>query len=227
MEVPLYGICRFSLVAFNIFFFVFNFCQSDCYVSWYIPPWVYPVWDSALPRLGCLFPFPYQGTVQLLSFQIFPQVPFLSLFSFWGPYNASVGLFNVVSEVSQTVSISFHFCFSILFHGSDFHYFVSRSLMHSSVSVILVLIPFSLFFISAILLFISVLQFFQVFVKHLLYPLDPCFHSFSKILDHLHYHYSELLLLILFLVGCLSLLHLVVFLGFHLFPSSGACSSAI
>ena len=57
MEVPLDGICCFSLVAFNIFFFVFNFCQLDCYVSWYIPPWVYPVWDSLhFLDLYCLSP---------------------------------------------------------------------------------------------------------------------------------------------------------------------------
>ena len=49
----------------------------------------------------------------------------------------------------------------------------------------------SVFFISDVLLFISVLQFFQVFVKCFLHHLDPCLHSFSEILDHLQYHYSE------------------------------------
>ena len=27
-------------------FSVFNFCQFDYYVSWCVPPWIYPVWDS-------------------------------------------------------------------------------------------------------------------------------------------------------------------------------------
>ena len=45
MGVPLYVICRFSLVAFNILS-VFNFCQFHYYVSWCVPPWVYPAWDS-------------------------------------------------------------------------------------------------------------------------------------------------------------------------------------
>ena len=48
--VSLYVICCFSPVAFNILS-VFNFCQFD-YVSWCVPPWVYPSWDSVLPGLG-------------------------------------------------------------------------------------------------------------------------------------------------------------------------------
>ena len=45
--VPLYVICRFSLVAFNILSLpLSNFCRFDCYVSRCVPPWVYPSWDS-------------------------------------------------------------------------------------------------------------------------------------------------------------------------------------
>ena len=79
------------------FYLCLNFCQFDYYVSWCIPPWVYPAWDSVFPGLG-LFPFPCLGSFQLLSLQIFSQV--LSLFSFWGPYNVNVCVFNVVPEVS-------------------------------------------------------------------------------------------------------------------------------
>ena len=39
--------------------------------------------------------------------------PFLSLISFWDPYDANVGAFNVVPDVSETVLISFFFLFSI------------------------------------------------------------------------------------------------------------------
>ena len=45
MGFPLYVICHFSLVAFNILS-VFNFCQFDYYVSQCALPWVYPAWDS-------------------------------------------------------------------------------------------------------------------------------------------------------------------------------------
>ena len=51
--------------------------------------------------------------------------PFLSLFSFLFPYNANVGVFNIVPEFSYTVLISFHSFFFILFcfdfHQSVFH----------------------------------------------------------------------------------------------------------
>ena len=46
---PLYVVLLFSLVAFNILcllFYVFNFCQFDYCVSWCVPPWVYPAWDT-------------------------------------------------------------------------------------------------------------------------------------------------------------------------------------
>ena len=44
-----------------------------------------------------LFPFPYNGSFQLQSLQIFSQI--FSLSFFWEPYNANVGMFNVVLEV--------------------------------------------------------------------------------------------------------------------------------
>ena len=51
MGVPLYAISHFSLDAFNILP-AFNFSQFDYYVSQCVPHWVYPAWDSLLPRLG-------------------------------------------------------------------------------------------------------------------------------------------------------------------------------
>ena len=45
MGVPLYVICHFSFVAFNMLS-VFNFCQFDYYVSWCVHPWVYLSLDS-------------------------------------------------------------------------------------------------------------------------------------------------------------------------------------
>ena len=41
MGVPLYVICHFLLVAFNILS-IFNFCQFDYYMSRCVPSWVYP-----------------------------------------------------------------------------------------------------------------------------------------------------------------------------------------
>ena len=55
MGIPLY-IIIFYLVAFN--------------VSWHVPPWVCPAWNSTHPVLGCLFPFSCEESFQLLSLQI-------------------------------------------------------------------------------------------------------------------------------------------------------------
>ena len=79
----------------------------------------------------------------------------LSLFSFWDPYNVNVGEFNVVPEVSEAIFISFHSFFFILFFSVISTILSSRSLICSFVSVILLLIPSSIFFISVIVLFIS------------------------------------------------------------------------
>ena len=51
-------------------------------------------------------------------------IPFLFLFFFWDPYNSNVGVFDIVSEFSETILSSFHsFCFILLFR-SYFHQFI-------------------------------------------------------------------------------------------------------
>ena len=77
MGVPLYVICHFPLVAFNILS-VFNFCQFDYYVSWCVPPWVYPSWDS-LHFLDLTISFP--------KFRKFSAIISSNIFS--GPYSLS------------------------------------------------------------------------------------------------------------------------------------------
>ena len=64
--------------------------------------------------------------------------PFLFLFSFWDSCDPNV-VFNVVPEVSETVLISFHSLFFILFCVSDFHPSVFQ-FIYSSALVILLLI---------------------------------------------------------------------------------------
>ena len=49
---------------------------------------------------------------------------FLSLFSFWPCHTENSGAFNVVPEVSETVLISFHSFFFVLFLCSYFHHSV-------------------------------------------------------------------------------------------------------
>ena len=83
----------------------------------------------------------------------------------------------------RLTSVFFLFFSYTLFYSSDLHILSSRSLICSSASVILLLIPSSVLFISVLFV-----QFSQVFRKHFLYLL----HFFPKILNHLHYHYFEL-----------------------------------
>ena len=54
---------------------------------------------SVLSGHGWVFPFPFREVSIYYLFKYFLR-SFLSLFFFWGPYNETVGVFNVVSEVS-------------------------------------------------------------------------------------------------------------------------------
>ena len=84
----------------SIIFLFFNFCQFDYYVSWRVSPWVYPVWDSlCFLDLGGYF---LSNVREVFDYNLFRYFlcSFLSLFSFWDPYNANVVAFNVVPEVS-------------------------------------------------------------------------------------------------------------------------------
>ena len=144
----LYLICCFSLVVFNILF-IFESCHFDNNVSWYLPAWVSPLWDSLhFLDLGNYL-FPCQGSLGLLSLQIFSQA--LSLCSFWDPCNANVSVLDVVS---QAILFSFHsFFYSVVV---IFIALSSNSLVYSYVSFSLLLIPFVVFFISVIVFLYSV-----------------------------------------------------------------------
>ena len=101
-----------------------------------------------------------------------------------------------------------YFCHSVSRHSFPF-FCLSYSAIDSFQSFLCVF--FCLFF-SIIMLFITVLQFFQFLVKHFLSFLDSCLHSVSKILG------SSLLSLlqILFQVDCLFDFHLFCLVGFYL-----------
>ena len=128
-------------------------------MSWHVSPWIYPVWDS----LGFLDLIDYflSHIREVFKYNLLKYFlsPFVFLFFFWDPYNFNVGVFNVVSEVSETVLNSFHSFFFILLCGSYVLILSSRSLIRSA-SVILLLIPSREFFISFIVLFIIVCSFF-------------------------------------------------------------------
>ena len=78
---------------------------------------------------------------------------FLFVFHFWDSYDLNVGVFDIVSEVSEVVLISFNsFFFSALFISTILS---STSLILSSASVILLLVPSRVLLISVIALVLT------------------------------------------------------------------------
>ena len=69
-------------------------------------PRVYPVWDSG--PLGFDYFLFHVGEV--FSYNLFGifLIPFLLLFFFWDAYTLTVGAFDIVTEVSETILGSFH-----------------------------------------------------------------------------------------------------------------------
>ena len=185
---------------FYYFIFVFNFHHFDYYVFQCVPPWVYPAWDS--------FCFLDLGTFPILG--NFSAIISSNIFS--GPFYLSSGtpimrmlVHLMLSQRSPRLSPFIFICFSIFCSVAVISTILSfRSLIHSSASAIL-LIPSSVLFLSVCTLVLLVswetfLASSQSFLPFFIQ--DPGSSSLS-------------LFWILFLEGCLSPLHLLVFLEFY------------
>ena len=94
----------------------------------------------------------------------------------------------------------------------------SRSFICTSASLILLLIPSSVLFISVCLFLSSCRSLVNISYN----LLSLCLHSVSEMLNHIYYHYSE------FFFWKVAYLHFIklFFLGFYLVPSSGMQLSA-
>ena len=68
MDFPLYLMCYFSLTAFKILSLTLIFVIFNYSVSQHESLWVHLIWDFVLPGPGYLFPFPGQGSFQLISY---------------------------------------------------------------------------------------------------------------------------------------------------------------
>ena len=128
-------------------------------MSQHVSPWIFPVWDSL--RFLELIDYFLSHIREVFNCNLFKYFlsPFLYLFFFWDPYNSNVGAFNVVPVVAKIVLNSFLFslfCYAVVISTI----LSSRSLIRSSASVILVLIPSTEFLIS-----------FSVFFYHCLFAL--------------------------------------------------------
>ena len=125
MGFPLYVTCCFSLTVFNIYYLFF---VSLINMSWHVPPWVYPVWNSLhFFDLGDYF---LSMLVRFSTITFSNIILFLPLLSPSPPprptYNSNTEMFHVVQWVSETVLFSFHSFSFILSHSRDFPHFVSQ-----------------------------------------------------------------------------------------------------
>ena len=155
MGIPLYIICCFSLAAFNIFslYLIFDILINMCLGVFLLGFILY----GTLCFLDLIDYF-HSHIREIFNnnhFKYFVSL-FLFLFFFWNPCNSNVGVFNVVPEVSETVMILF-ILFSLFFSVVVISTISSsRSLIRSSASVNLLLIPHIEFFISFIVWFLIV-----------------------------------------------------------------------
>ena len=75
------------------------------------PLWFNLVWDCVLPRPGCLFSFPGEGSFQLLCLQRCSLSLSSLFFFFWDPYNVNVNILDVISSLLNCPRFSFLFFF--------------------------------------------------------------------------------------------------------------------
>ena len=120
---------------------------------------VYPVLDS-LCFLDLIDYFLSQFE-KIFDYHLFKKffILFLFLFFLKYPYNMNVGAFNIVPEVSETILNSFH-SFPIFCCSAVISTILSFSSLFHSASDILQLIPYRVFLISVITLFVSVYSLF-------------------------------------------------------------------
>ena len=138
-EIPFYVICCSSHCCFQYFLFTFNLCQFDEYMFQLIPPRIYLVWDCLyFLDLSDLF---FSLVREVFDCDLFRYLlrPFIFFFLFWDSYSSNVGVFNVVSEFSNTLFIFFFSLFCSTVQISII--LSSRLLVHFSVSVVLLQIP--------------------------------------------------------------------------------------
>ena len=130
-------------------------------MSWHVSPWVYPVWDSSC-FLDLIDYFLFH-VEEIFYYNLFKNflIPFLFLLFFWDPMIRML-VCLILSQRSLRLS-SVLFVLFTLFCSSEVISTIlsSSSLICSSASDILLLIPSRVFLISVIVLFVSVCLFFN------------------------------------------------------------------
>ena len=158
MGFPLYVTSCFSLAAFNIlslclvFVSLISMCLGVFLLGFILYGTLCASWTLLTISFSMLGKFS-----TIISSKI---SHFLFLFFFWDPYNMSIGAFDIVPEVSETILSSFHSFYFILLFRSYFHHFIFQ-LTDSFFCFRYSAIPSRVFLISVIVLFTSVYLFFN------------------------------------------------------------------
>ena len=128
-------------------------------MSWHVSPCVYPVWDS-LCFLDLIDYF-LSHVREVFDYNLFKCFLRPFLFFFWDPYNRML-VCLMLSQKSLRLSSILFILYSLFCLVAVISTILSsNSLIRSSASVILLLIPSSVFLISVIVLFITVYLFFS------------------------------------------------------------------
>ena len=117
MRFPLYVICCFPLVVFNIFSLYLIFVSlTNMYLCVFLLGLIlYGTLCTSWTLVTISFPMLGKFST-MISSNIFQSLSF-----FWNPCNLNVGMFDVVPGVSETVLTSFHSFCCILFCSRGFH----------------------------------------------------------------------------------------------------------
>ena len=222
MGIPLYVICCFSFIAFNIFSLPLIFVNLiNMYLGVFL---LYPVWDSLhFLDLGDYF---LSHVREVFDYNLFKY--FLSLFlsSLFGTPIMRMLVHLMLSQRSLKLSSCLFFLFSLICSVAVISTILSSSsLIRSSASFMLLLIHSSVFFISVIVFFNSVCLFLISSIS--LLNISCIFLVCASILFPRSWIIFTVITLNSFSVDCLSPLHLVVLLGFCLTSSSATYFSAV
>ena len=159
------------------FISVFTFCLLDFCVPLVVHPWAYPACESL--DFPDLFDYFLSHVRDLFSYYFFKY--FLGSFSLFSPTGTPI-MWMLLSQRSLRLCSFLFTLFAIFCFAEVISIILSiRSLIYSSVSIILLLFPSSV-------LFISVCSLVRLGIW---WTFTTVSHSFSETLDHLHYHYSE------------------------------------
>ena len=106
LGVPLYVICHFSLVAFNILSLslIFFISLITVYLDVFLLGFIL-FGTLCVSWTWVIISFPILGKFSMI---ISSSIFFLFVFFFWDSYDSNVGVFNIVLEVSEIVLISFN-----------------------------------------------------------------------------------------------------------------------